>query len=344
MVFAAAESGSKIRAFAVDSGLQRWEFGGLGGPLTTGPAVVTVAGQQRVAAASGSRLVLLDPVSGRLAGRWDLPQGSSVRMTATGPLVIVDSAHAQIVVGGRLVSRVVPATGTPVAPTADGGLLVVGSGGQLWTVSDSQVAGSAVKLPGPAGGSFAAVAGWVDGHLVLAFDVKSASVGADRVRLVSYSRRDGRWAVDWTTAPLSTADGSGSQTELPLRSGPEGRWGIYGTSTVDLRSGSTTALTGGWQTSAVGDGFAFGVGEGRPLAARKTGVLVASMKAARLDSGSTVVAPQAVAGTTAFLVAASAGSGSTATLYALPLPDAANTKTSGKPAPAISAGVGGDRK
>lgn len=339
-VYVARNSGANVAAYDAETGRPAWEYTDLKGSVTAGPELTTVDGEERLAVASSEDLVLLDPATGDEVGEWDLEQGSRVWMTPTGPVALTDPGHARIVTDGDLVTRVIPATGTPVAPTADGALIVVGASGEVWTVRDDRVAQAPHTMTAPEGTSFYGVGGWTGQQLVLAYHHNSTS-GSNLVRLAGYSPTPtssgtDHWHGDWVSGQIPAVYASGE--DLPLYPSPSGVWALYGSSTVDLATGTAVPLPEDWATSAIGDARAFGTGDGRPLTAARDGVLDASMKAPTPPTTSGIVAPQATAGTAAYLVTVPA-SGSRAVLYALDLPqDAVSTPASASPvAPAPSA-------
>lgn len=311
-VYVAQNGGNDIGAYDAASGRRRWAYTDLSGTVVAGPALARVGGVARVVAATSSELVLLDPATGREAGKWDLPgQTVGVQITATGPVVLVDDTHARIVVDGDLVTRVIPATGTPVAPSRNGSLVVTG-GGEVWTVRSATLAGRSSRLPRFAGYRPEAAAGWTGSRLVVSYAPRS-STSSDDVRLLSVAA--GSWRQQWVTEPVDPIY-TATEHELGLETAPAGDWGIYGTTTVDLASGDVQGLPDDWETSVVGDVHAFGTGTGRPLAATRAGVTPAASRAPRPDPASMpqLVAPQAAAGGRAYLIA---NDGSHEALYAL---------------------------
>ena len=341
-VYVARDSGANVAAYDAQTGRPDWEYTDLKGSVTAGPALTTVDGKERLAVASSEDLVLLDPATGNEVGEWDLAQGSQVWMTPTGPVALTDPGHARIVTDGDLVTRVIPATGTPVAPTADGALIVVGAAGEVWTVRDERVAQAPHTQTAPEGTSFYGVGGWTGQQLVLAYHHNSTS-GSNLVRLAGYSPTPtssgtDHWHGDWVSGQIPAVSATGE--DLPLYPSPAGDWAMYGSSTVDLATGAVVPLPEDWATSAIGDARAFGTGAGRPLTAAPDGVLDASMKAPTPPTTSGLVAPQATAGTAAYLVTGAA-SGARAILYALDLPqDADSAPASASPvAPASSTSV-----
>lgn len=331
-VYVVRDGGETVAAYDSRAGIPSWKYPELDGTVAAGPALAEVGGEQVLAVATSSDLVLLDPATGKPVGEWGLGEaGADVRMTPTGPMVLDDAGHARVVAGGDLVTRVIPATGTAVAPTADGALVVVGAAGEVWTVTDSRVAPSPQSLVPPAGTAFSAIAGWSGSRLVLAYHA-TTDTGSNQVRLAAYSRSAAGWRLGWTTGPVPTVYATGQ--ELPMTSATTGSWGIYGSTALDLTTGAAAALPADWATSAVGDDRAFGTGKGKPLTAAPSGVLAESLEAPAAPLTSALTPPQASAGTSAYVVASP--DSSTAVLYALRLPKDASAETT----PAASAGMG----
>lgn len=328
-VYVARDGGNNIAAYSAKTGRRKWQYTDLHGAASAGPALATVDGHQVVTVASASGVVLLNPATGHRAGEWRLANdGGSVRMTATGPMVTSDAGHAQVVTGGRLATRVVPATGTPVAPTADGGLIVVGPSGQVWTVRDDRVAAAPQTLPAPAGMSYAGIGGWSGRQLVLVYHA-STDTGSNQVSLAAYHFAPATpgattgWVRDWVSGPVPTA--YSSTQDLPLRAAPSGAWGIYGSAALNLATGAAVTLPDDWATTAIGDERAFGTGSGRPLVVTGSGALTASISAPQPPTTTNLVGPQATYGTAAYIV--TSPEGTTAILYALRLPKGADTAT-----------------
>lgn len=328
-VYVTENGGRDVAAYDAASGVPAWEFTDLDGAVNTGPALTTVEGDQVLAVASSTQLVLLDPETGSEVGEWELPDsGLGVRITATGPVVLVDPTHAQIVVDGELSTRVIPATGQPVAPGSGGSLVVVSAGGQLWAVTSDSIAGKPTALPRVRRYLLDGAAGWTGSRLVLAYRPRTVT-GTDHVRLVSVD--SSRGAQQWVTKPLPPLH-TVTEGELGLLAAPAGEWGIYGTKVVDLSNGEIVHLANDWTTTTISDDHAFGTGKGRPLVATPAGVTAASRAAAQLDSTTDPVAPQATSGARAFLVQ---NNGSHSVLYALDVaePGTAAGTPSSSPAP-----------
>lgn len=302
-VYAVSNNGHDVTAYDATTGVRAWSFTDLDGGVSAGPALETVDGTQVVAAASSSQLVLLDPATGSKEGEWDLPSsGSGVQLTATGPVVLQDASHVKIVEAGHLVTRVLPATGTPVAPAGAGALVAVDSAGRAWSVVSDSLAGAPHRLQGVAGAAYDSVAGWSGDRLVLVYRSTSATA-QDGVRLAAYD--PATWRQEWVSGWLP-ADYSGNQA-APLVLASDGSWGIYATRTVTMSNGRTHVLPSDWQTTGIGDRWAFGTSNDRPLVASAAGVTKASKNGPVAPSTGTVVAPQASAGDAAFLVASNGG-------------------------------------
>ncbi|SDL34432.1 PQQ-like domain-containing protein [Nocardioides sp. YR527] len=330
-VYVVRDGGETVAAYDAETGVPGWKNPNLDGTVTAGPVLADVDGEQVLTVATSSDLMLLDPSTGKPVGEWELGEaGAEVRMTPTGPIVLDDAGHARMVSDGDLVTRVIPATGTAVAPTVDGGLIVVGAAGEVWTVTDTRVAPAPQSLVPPAGTAFSAIAGWSGSRLVLAYHA-TTDTGSNQVRLAGYTYTTSGWRLGWTTGSIPTVYATGQ--EMPLASSATGTWGIYGSTSLDLETGTVAALPTDWATSAVGDERAFGTGAGKPLAAAPSGVLAESLEAPAPPLTSALTPPQASAGTAAYVVASA--DSSTAVLYALRLPK----DTSAETTPGASTGM-----
>ncbi|MDQ2851587.1 MAG: hypothetical protein M3Y49_12805 [Actinomycetota bacterium] len=338
-VYAADAGHQSVAAFQASTGRAAWS-GKVDGPVVAGPMLASIDGSTRVVAATNDHVYAWVPTTGAESGSWatGLPGAGGVRLTVTGPVVGMDANHVRIVVGGQLVTRVVPADATPIAPGSAGSLIVAGAPGQVWSVGSAQVAGSPIVLAAPAGTVFSAVVGSSSTRLVAAF-TKSASGGSAQVLLRAFTV--GTWAPLWTTGaiPSSQAALTGSGAS-PLVVSPDGSWGIYGSTTVAMSTGKTAGLPTDWQTSCVGPDLAFGVSGGKVLAATPTGLTASSATAVHVTAApgtvigtSQVIPPQGSGDGFAFIIASS---GSNASLYAVtapaPIPAPSPSSTSATPA------------
>lgn len=329
-VFVAA--GNAVSTFSSATGVRQWSTD-LGALLSTGPTLTRIAGTSAVVAATSTQLVALDPATGAKLGGWNLDSaiGTRVQITATGPVVTGQTNLAQIVVDGQLVTRALPAGALPVGPGPGGSMIAV-THDRVFASTSAAVSGAGTPITAPAGD--VAVAGWTGARLILAFTVASTATDTDGgVSLVGFSvpsTPDGVWRRVWATStiPASTSSGTG----LPLATGPSGLWGIYGSTVVDLSTGATVSLGETWSTTtAIGDGLAFGTGDGSVLSTGPGGV---GRDSVTEPASIQVVAPQAVAGSAAYLV--TTGGGPTAALYAL-TPDPTTVPTvQGSPFPLTS--------
>lgn len=315
-VYAATGSADEVTAYAAGNGLERWSVD-LGASLTAGPSVTTVNGQRVVVAATSAKLVVLDRATGEELGSWKLDESGStqVRITATGPVLLGPSNSAQIIVGDALRTRIMPAGALPVGP-GPGGSLIAATRDRIYASTSASVSGVGAPIE-PAGKGSVTVAGWTGQQLVLAYE--TAALTGTEVALAGYAappQAAGPWTPRWKTEPLSntTAATIADDTELPLVSGPAGRWGLYGSTVVSLEDGTTTPLPD-WTTSTVGNDIAFGTGTSRVLSAGPQGL---GGRSDPQPSDLEVVAPQAVSGSAAYLV--TSGGGTDAWLYAL-VPD-----------------------
>lgn len=313
-VYAPTGQDGGITAYDATNGLERWHVG-LGSSLTAGPTLTTVAGREVVAASTGSDLVLLDPETGTRVGEWELNESmTQVRITATGPVVTGMSNTAQIVVDGDLVTRIMPAGAAPVAPGPDGSLIAA-TADRVYSSTGPRLSGAGVPIEATGEHEGFTVAGWTGDLLVLAYPVSSTT--ASGVRLSGYtapSNSTGGWSRAWSTGMLATSPSLADETTLPLAAGPAGKWGVYGATVVNLQTGETAGLRGWSTTGAVGDEIAFGTtSASRVLSAGPAGL--GGVSAAQPSGMVQAAAPQAVSGSSAFLLTADGGSDSW--LYAL---------------------------
>lgn len=306
-VYVARDVGQDVAAYDAVTGIREWNYSDLDGAVTTGPTLTMVEDREVLAVASSTQLALLDPTTGDAVGEWDLPSaGQGVTITATGPVVREDAAHARVVVGDDLARRVLPATGRPVAPGPAGTLTVWGGTGQVWVVDNDTLAGDPTTLPPMRGAEPTGVAGWTGERLIVAYQsTRQTTQGS--VKLVSFDVDS--WARQWATGWLPASVYVSSETEFTLRAAPSGEWGIFGSTAVDLTDGSTKALVDDWQTTSISDVHAFGTGAGRPLMATLAGVTGDSLASTPLSTSSVLVAPQATVGDRAFLIATAGSAG-----------------------------------
>lgn len=349
-VYAVTGSADKISAYTASNGVRAWSAD-LGTSVTTGPALTTVNDREVIAAATTEKLVTLDPKTGEKLGQWKLSgsssstgpsesaglSGSRVVMTATGPLVVGQSNVARVIDGKDLVARVMPAGALPVAPGPDGSLIAV-TRDRVYVSTSSTVSGTGMPIaPGSDGN--VSVAGWTGTRLVLAY--ADSSLAADGVRLSAYAAPDsidGPWRSLWTTGMLASTGISttAGQSQLPLVTGPAGKWGVFAGVGLDLDTGKTTLLGEQWTTSSIGNDIGFGTGSSQVLSVGPNGI---GGHSATSPSTLQAVAPQAVVGSSAYLVT---NGGATASwLYALnPLDDAPPSSSApSTSAPATSAPV-----
>lgn len=316
----------EIVAWDAETGVEAWRFEA-DHAVQAGPALTAIAGDQVIAVATSSELVTLSPETGDETGRWELDtqSASTVRMTATGPVVIGRSNTAQIVVGDELATRVMPAGATPVAPGPDGSLIAV-SGQRVHMSRSATVAGEGSALqPVGEGVDEVTVVGWTGEQLLVAHGSSTSPV--NEVQLAGYSvpdEADGAWRRVWLSEAVASGAAVTAGGQFPLVAGPSGEWGIYESSVVDLSTGSLTSLEE-WSTVTVGDDIAFGVSGSRVLSAGVGGL---GGESSVVSGATRPEAPQAVAGSAAYLV--TAGTGSDTWLYALrPEPQAGGSDDRG---------------
>lgn len=302
-VFAAADGSSPaVSAYDARTGQRRWRAA-VDQPLTAGPFLTRVEDQTAVVAASSSRLYAWTPAGSEI-GSWKLSASQKVTPTPTGPVVsAVGSQHAQIVVGGKLVTRVLPAASTAVAPSQGGVLIAAGGAGQVWSVASPEVAGAAVNLEAPGKSDFKAVVAATPKVMVVSYAPQGKSAGKVVLRAFAL----GSWKPVWTSGEVPDSSDAAMVA-------PGGAWGVFGSSVVDLGSGKTVGLPQDWRATSVGDEVGFGT-----TASQVRSVTVRGLGGAAPTGGQNTVtqqAPQAAAGSMAFLVA-SDGEGQH--LYAVPL-------------------------
>lgn len=343
-VYAISGSSDHLTAYAADSGVRAWSTD-LGSSVTSGPSVTTVNHRHVIAAATTDKLYTLDPATGTKIGEWKLSGSSSsssgagsgtsdfsggqVRMTATGPVVTGQSNIARVIDGAHLVARVMPAGAVPVAPGPDGSLIAA-TRDRIYVSTSATVSGAGSAIT-PATNGTVTVAGWTGTRLVLAYTASTSS--ADGVRLAAYAAphsATGVWRSLWTSELLASTSipVSGAETQLPLVTGPAGEWGIFAGTDINLATGATQALGDQWTTSAVGDAIGFGTGSNQVLSVGPNGI---GGHSDTEPSNLQVVAPQAVVGSSAYLV--TSGGGTTSWLYSLtPLRDQPQLAPSSAPA------------
>ena len=272
-------SGVSVTAYETGTGVVVWSQN-LDQPLQAGPALVRVEGRAAVIAATAKRIYTWDPATGAVLGAWPLPStGGGVLLTATGPVVRRDRAHADVVMGGQLVTRVIPAGAAVVAPGAAGSLVVTapaaGAGGlggagagRVWSVGSPLVAPGPAVLDAPAGTTYLRTAGWTADALVAAFHTTRPTAGTrtgtDAVVLRAFTvDAAGQWRTRWTTPPiplpatLDSSAGLGSAGSGWVTS-PSGSWAVYGSTVIRLDTGAVVALPADWHGAGLGADFGFG--------------------------------------------------------------------------------------
>lgn len=306
-VFTASADGNAVVALDAGTGGVRWSTAA-DGALTGGPALVrTAAGASQLLAWTGDEVLALDPVSGAKLSTWSLDSDlAQVAAVAGGIVVSGQGQHVRVPDGSALVTRVVPAGGVVAGVTTSGSLVVTGAD-TAWLVDSAVVAGEGATLSAPNGLTWAGAVGMAGDTLVGAF---TSSTSSD---VVLRGFDIGTWAPLWTTAgvPGGQFIGNGS---TPLMTSPQGRWGIYGSTAIDLRSGTIHALPSDWATAAVGDTLALGSTGGQVVSVTNAGVVSAAPTSAS-NAGQVSVAPAAV--TDDGLVLIVGADGSNQSLYAV---------------------------
>lgn len=319
LVFAPGGDGASVVAVDARSGRRVWSASVaksvVGGSLAGGPVVLAMGGHPLVAAWTSDRFFVWDPATGAVVGAWPLPADTSA-VSAAGPSAVVlgQGQHVQVFDGRSLVSRVLPAGAAPMGGTADGALVAAGAG-RAWLVRSDRVAGPGTRLAAPEGVGWVQPVGLAGGVLVVAY---SAASSPESVVLRGFATST--WAPVWTSAPVpATRYATGGAGSWPLWTAPDGSWGIYGSTLLDLATGAARALPGDWSTSAIGASRAFGTTGGGVGSVSRSGAVTAAAagpSSSGSSSGSAPVAPAAVNGDGWALVVATDGSRSS--VYAVP--------------------------
>lgn len=310
LVFVPAADGAGIDAVSAADGRPVWAVEMPGSAMVSGavggPVLAELDGRRVVVAWSTSTMAAWDPETGRAVGSWPLPEdGSTVVKAGATVIVAGQSRRVGVLTGGRLQWRVLSATGVPVGVTPDGSLIAAAEG-RAWKTDSEQLAGPAVTLQAPEGAAWSSVAGLSGRTLVAAF-----AVSAEDVVLRGFSTAT--WAPLWTSTPVPVASGSAGTGVPPLWVAPGAGWGLYGSTWVDLTTGSVKTLPADWATSSVGTGEAFGVVGGGVGVVSAAGVFTAPSSPSTMGSA---VAPVAATDTGAALIVASDGAATF--LYAVP--------------------------
>jgi len=284
------------------SGLEQWKTevgGGLtGGGVSGGPVVL---GQGRVVVWTTDRLVAISGETGALQDSWALDSElSQVAAVGGGVVVTGQGQHARVLgATGGLEDRVIPAGALPVGVL--GGRLAAAGSCRAWLIDSATVAGEGTVLEAPAGTTWAGVVGVVDDQLVAAFTPDDASTMVLRAFTV------GSWHATWSTPAVPAGPLVSPGSSPPLTVSPDGTWGVYGSTVVDLVSGGTHALPPDWTTTAVGQALAFGVSSGRVLAVSKAGAVAAATDGAPAVAAGQPVGPVGVTDSGSAVIVASDG-------------------------------------
>jgi len=319
LVFAPGGDGASVVAVDAGSGRRVWSASVaksvVGGSLAGGPVVLPMAGHPVVAAWTSDRFFVWEPATGAVVGAWPLPADTSaVSAAGSSAVVLGQGQHVEVFDGRALVSRVLPAGAAPVGGTADGVLIAAGDG-HAWLVRSDRVAGPGTQLLAPAGVGWVQPVGLAGGVLVVAYSAAPESV-------VLRGFATSTWAPAWTSVPVpATRYATGGAGSSLLWAAPDGSWGIYGSTLLDLATGAARSLPADWSTSAIGASRAFGT----------------TAAASGSAPGSAPVAPAAVTGDGWALLVATDGSRSS--VYAVPptTQDIGGTGASATSSPASSA-------
>lgn len=320
LVFAPAAEGGVVAVDAV-TGLQKWarSLGSVmsGSSLTGGPVMSTVDGSSVVVAWTVDRVAAWEPATGKEVGEWSLPSDvAGVMADRSGVVVLTQRRHADVVTTRGLVGRVLPADAAVVGALADASIAVVGNG-SAWTVTSETVAGVGVSLKGPKGLVWAGPVGSTSQVVVVAY-----SSPTDGASVVLRGFSPVTWEPLWDSKPAPAAQGSAVTGGAPLRVSPDGEWGVFGSTIVNLENGALSALPADWSTTSITDDSVFGVTGQRVAVADRGGKVDV---AAPVLSGSGSPAPP-VAVTASGWALIVAQDGPSTALYAVPRAPIAQVK------------------
>lgn len=309
---------TSLTALAADTGQPRWTVP-LGRTLTAGPALTTIDGQDLIAVASSDQLLLVD-TAGQTRHKFPIETGTKVTITPTGVIVSADATSALIAVDGELVPRVIPAGGQPVA-VLDDALIVASPTAQWWVVTDPATAPDPQQLQtttqierpvGPIGlaGDTLLFAWAPDNRTAdLPWTVTGHSITQSMTRILQVNAAAGTSTIprpeDW-------------------RAAPDGTWGIYGQTLIDISADRSQVLPRDWNTATVLDDRAWSRRSQTQL------LSVGRDGSATTQNGHVAISVPVAATDELLIVAAEDSTG--VRLYALP----AATNTSPTPLPTAS--------
>ncbi len=239
---------SDRRVVLVDavSGETRWSAPYPAGDPRTDLTVSTIDNHEVIACQVGDRLAWWDPHSGE-AGGLDLPEGSSVVLRGTAPLVLSgDGRTAALVRDGRLATAPLPDGATALAGRADGLITAAGSAG-WWHLTPGQPLAAPRTWEIPGGTGAPSLVSYLGGSIISL--LSSGTDSAPQILVFTDREHDVRFA--WI------GPGVFEERSATWHPSPSRNWGILGRTLVDLDAGRATDL-GQWSTQLVSADRALG--------------------------------------------------------------------------------------
>ena len=241
----AAGPTTSITALDVATGQPRWAVP-LGKTLTAGPELTTVDGETLIAAASSDTLRLID-TAGQTRYKLALDTGAKVTITPGGVIISADNTSARIIQAGTLVARVIPAGGRPVA-VLDNSLIVASPTAQWWAITDPATAPDPLLLQAPSPDVRPIGPVGIAGDTLL-----FAWAPNERPPNPTTTISGHAIAQSMQTTVHLTATAATSTIPRPgeWQPSPDGTWGIYGRTVIDITAGTSTPLPRDWVTATV---------------------------------------------------------------------------------------------